>query len=77
MLTSVEECGGESGKRYVVSAIIACGEKGRDEDVAETLAALGTTRLTHFLLPRWFHHPMMSQIQYIAILAEQQWKRTR
>ncbi|KAF8157156.1 hypothetical protein B0H34DRAFT_712505, partial [Crassisporium funariophilum] len=46
MLTYVEECGGDSGKRYVASAILACTEV---EDVAKALEALGTTWLTHFL----------------------------
>ncbi|KAF8157166.1 hypothetical protein B0H34DRAFT_808436 [Crassisporium funariophilum] len=46
MLTYVEECGGDSGKRYVASAILACSEV---EDVVESLEALGTTWLTHFL----------------------------
>ncbi|EDR06274.1 uncharacterized protein LACBIDRAFT_328943 [Laccaria bicolor S238N-H82] len=48
MLTCVEECGGESGKRYVASAIISCGRKG-DDNTIELLAALGTTWLTHLL----------------------------
>ncbi|KAF8157162.1 hypothetical protein B0H34DRAFT_712525, partial [Crassisporium funariophilum] len=46
MLTYVEECGGDRGKRYVASAILACTEV---EDVAKALEALGTTWLTHFL----------------------------
>ncbi|KIM46724.1 hypothetical protein M413DRAFT_261455 [Hebeloma cylindrosporum] len=46
MLACVEECGGESGKRYVASAIVACS---KEEDVVGALAALGTTWLTHFL----------------------------
>jgi len=46
MLACAEECGGESGKRYVASAILACSE---DEDVVGALAALGTTWLTHLL----------------------------
>ena len=48
MLTCVEECGGEKGKRYVASAIVSCGHKG-DNNMIELLAALGTTWLTHFL----------------------------
>ncbi|KAF5319241.1 hypothetical protein D9619_008704 [Psilocybe cf. subviscida] len=46
MLAFAEECGGQSGKRYVASAICCCSE---DEDVVGALAALGTTWLTHFL----------------------------
>ena len=46
MLACAEECGGEGGKRYVASAILACSE---EEDVVEALAALGTTWLTHLL----------------------------
>jgi hypothetical protein len=38
--------GGQSGKRYVASAILACS---REEDVVGALAVLGTTWLTHFL----------------------------
>ncbi|KAF8076873.1 hypothetical protein FPV67DRAFT_436472, partial [Lyophyllum atratum] len=46
MLACAEECGGESGKRYVASAILACSEQ---EDVVAALAALGTAWLTHLL----------------------------
>ena len=46
MLACAEECGGESGKRYVASAILACCE---EEDVVGALVALGTTWLTHLL----------------------------
>ncbi|KAF8867688.1 hypothetical protein CPB84DRAFT_1970401 [Gymnopilus junonius] len=46
MLACTEECGGESGKRYVACAISACSE---EEDVVGALEALGTTWLTHFL----------------------------
>jgi hypothetical protein len=46
MLACAEECGGESGKRYVASAILACS---LEEDLVAALAALGTTWLTHFL----------------------------
>ncbi|KXN89302.1 hypothetical protein AN958_05806 [Leucoagaricus sp. SymC.cos] len=46
MLACAEECGGESGKRYVASAILACS---KEEDVVGALAALGTTWLTHLL----------------------------
>jgi len=49
MLACAEECGGESGKRYVASAIVACSRKGGHGDVVEALAALGTTWLTHLL----------------------------
>ena len=48
ILTCVEECGGEKGKRYVASAIVSCGRKG-DDNMIELLAALGTTWLTHLL----------------------------
>jgi hypothetical protein len=46
MLACAEECGGESGKRYVASAILTCS---LEEDVVAALAALGTTWLTHLL----------------------------
>jgi hypothetical protein len=46
MLACAEECGGESGKRYVASAILTCSG---EEDVVAALAALGTTWLTHLL----------------------------
>jgi len=46
MLACAEECGGESGKRYVASAILTCS---KEEDVFGALAALGTTWLTHLL----------------------------
>ncbi|KAF4613468.1 hypothetical protein D9613_007421 [Agrocybe pediades] len=46
MLACAEECGGEKGKRYVASAVIACSQ---EEDVVGALEALGTTWLTHFL----------------------------
>jgi hypothetical protein len=46
MLACAEECGGESGKRYVASAIYACSE---EEGMVGALAALGTTWLTHLL----------------------------
>lgn len=46
MLTCAEECGGEKGKLYVASAILACS---KEEDVVGALAALGTTWLTHLL----------------------------
>ncbi|EDR06275.1 uncharacterized protein LACBIDRAFT_328944 [Laccaria bicolor S238N-H82] len=49
MLTCVEECGGESGKRYVASAIVSCGRNGDSDNMIEQLAALGTTWLTHLL----------------------------
>ena len=48
MLTCVEECGGEKGKRYVALGIVSCGCKG-DDNMIELLSALGTTWLTHFL----------------------------
>ena len=53
MLTCAEECGGESGKRYVASAILACS---KEEDVVVALAALGTTWLTHllFICPSYY-----------------------
>ena len=46
MLAFSEECGGESGNRYVAAAISSCAE---DEDVVGALAGLGTTWLTHVL----------------------------
>ena len=48
MLACAEECGGESGKRYVALAITLCGDKG-DDNVVGLLVALGTTWLTHLL----------------------------
>ncbi|KAF8956807.1 hypothetical protein BDZ97DRAFT_1737811 [Flammula alnicola] len=49
MLAHAEGCGGEGGKRYVASAIVACGKKGDDEAVVAALTALGITWLTHLL----------------------------
>ena len=46
MLVCAEECGGQ---RYVASAILACSQKENYGDVVATLAALGTTWLTHLL----------------------------
>jgi hypothetical protein len=46
MLACAEKCGGQSGKRYVASAILACSG---EEDAVAALAALGTTWLTHLL----------------------------
>lgn len=46
MLACAEECGGESGRHYGASAILACS---KEEDVVRALTALGTTWLTHFL----------------------------
>lgn len=43
MLICSEEC---DGQRYVASSIVACTKY---QDVVETLVALGTTWLTHFL----------------------------
>ena len=51
MLVCGEEC---EGQRYVASAIVACDQKDNYEDVVETLVALGTTWLTHFLFICWF-----------------------
>lgn len=53
MLVCGEEC---EGQRYVASAIVACGQKDNYEDVIETLKALGTTWLTHFLFICWFFY---------------------
>jgi len=53
MLVCAEECG---GKRYVASAIVACSQKENYEDVVETLAALGTTWLTHLLFICQFYY---------------------
>lgn len=52
MLACAEECGGQ---RYVASAIVACSQKENYEDVVKTLAALGTTWLTHLLFPCQFY----------------------
>ena len=60
MLTCVEECGGENGKRYVASAIVSCGCKG-DDNMIELLAALGTTWLTHLLFICKFQRVMASR----------------
>ncbi|TFK61898.1 hypothetical protein BDN72DRAFT_903699 [Pluteus cervinus] len=49
MLDRAEECGGEDGKRYVASTIVACSRNKTDEETVDTLAAVGTTWLTHFL----------------------------
>ncbi|PPQ93559.1 hypothetical protein CVT25_005579, partial [Psilocybe cyanescens] len=46
MLTCADEGGGESGKRYVACAILACS---KEKDEIEALQALGTTWLTHLL----------------------------
>ena len=55
MLVCGEECGEEcEGQCYVASAIVACDQKDNYEDVVETLVALGTTWLTHFLFICWF-----------------------
>jgi len=43
MMAHAEEAGGESGKRYVASVIIACNEE------PAKLAAIGYTWLTHLL----------------------------
>ena len=53
MLACAEEC---RGQRYVASAIVACTtQKENDEDVVETLAALGTIWLTHLLFVCQFY----------------------
>lgn len=49
MLAHAEECGGESGQRYVESAILACSKQ---DEVVVALEALGTTWLIHFLFVR-------------------------
>lgn len=59
MLACAEECGGESGKRYVASAILTCS---REEDVVAALAALGTTWLTHLLFICLSNHLPMNEI---------------
>ncbi|PPQ92957.1 hypothetical protein CVT25_000220 [Psilocybe cyanescens] len=46
MLACADEGGGESGKRYVACAILACSKQ---KDKMEALQALGTTWLTHLL----------------------------
>jgi len=53
MLACGDECGGQ---RYAASAIVACTQKDNDEEVVETLAALGTTWLTHFLFACQFYY---------------------
>ncbi|KAF9479158.1 hypothetical protein BDN70DRAFT_932821 [Pholiota conissans] len=46
LLSYAEEWGGENGKRYVASAVMACSRK---EYVVQVLQALGITWLTHLL----------------------------
>lgn len=46
MLVCAEE---SDGQRYAASAIVACTTSSKYPDVLETLVALGTTWLTHFL----------------------------
>ena len=58
MLVCAEECGGQ---RYVASAIVACSQKKSYEDVVKTLAALGTTWLTHLLFPCQFYDLAMNR----------------
>ena len=59
MLACVEGYGGERGKRYVASAIVACGQKGGPGDMVEVLAALGASWLTHLLFVcRWYYFVM-------------------
>ena len=48
MLACADRCGGENGKRYVASSMLACS---LEEDVTMALEALGTTWLTRFLFP--------------------------
>ncbi|KIJ91979.1 hypothetical protein K443DRAFT_126075 [Laccaria amethystina LaAM-08-1] len=64
MLTCAEECGGESGKRYVASAITSCGCKG-DDNTIELLAALGTTWLTHLLFICKFQRLMLPRLRIV------------
>jgi hypothetical protein len=59
MLACAEECGGESGKRYVASAIVGCSE---EADVVGALVALGTTWLTHLLFICQFLYLLMNEI---------------
>ena len=60
MLASAQGCGGESGKRYVASAIVAFGQKGGPGAMVETLAALGTTWFTHLLFACQWHYFVMN-----------------
>jgi hypothetical protein len=59
MLASAEDCGGESGKRYVASAILGCS---KEEDVVGALEGLGTTWLTHLLFICQFSNFLMNEI---------------
>lgn len=59
MIACAEECGGESGKRYVASAILTCSN---EEDVVGALAALGTTWLTHLLFICQSYHLLVNAI---------------
>ena len=67
MLACAEECGGQ---RYVASAIVACSQKGNDEDVVETLAALGTIWLTHLLFVCQFYGLAMNGKKLIFFLVK-------
>jgi hypothetical protein len=58
MLVHSEKCGGQ---RYVASAILACSQKESYKDVVETLAALGTTWLTHLLFVCQFYGLAMNR----------------
>jgi hypothetical protein len=59
MLASAEDCGGESGKRYVTSAILGCS---KEEDVVGALEGLGTVWLTHLLFVCQFSKFLMNEI---------------
>ncbi|KXN86444.1 hypothetical protein AN958_10100 [Leucoagaricus sp. SymC.cos] len=60
MLAGAEECGGESGQRYVASAILACS---KEEDVVEALASLSITWLTHLLFICRFQNLIFSLVK--------------
>jgi len=63
MMAHAEEAGGESGKRYVASVIIACNEE------PAKLAAVGYTWLTHLLFVCTHFFPYFS-IDFINLVHE-------
>jgi hypothetical protein len=65
MLACAEECGGESGKRYVASAIYACS---KEEDTVVALVALGTTWLTHLLFICQSSYLLINKFSYFLQL---------
>lgn len=66
MLACADECGGESGKRYVACAILACS---KEENTVEALQALGTTWLTHLLFICQSFHFLLTGIKSDTFLS--------